>query len=114
MRAIKFRGKRIDNGEWVYGSLLTWKDGVSKICVEDDFEQLIIHEVCPESIGKFTGLEDSKDIEIYEGDEIGVDYHGYKAGSIGKVNWNEDSLAWEVGKNKLLSDYDFRNLEIIN
>ena len=26
-REIKFRGKRIANGEWAYGSLLIWADG---------------------------------------------------------------------------------------
>ena len=25
MREIKFRGKRIDNGEWVYGNLLKFE-----------------------------------------------------------------------------------------
>lgn len=28
MREIKFRGKRLDNGEWVYGSLVAMNDGV--------------------------------------------------------------------------------------
>lgn len=31
MREIKFRGKRIANGKWVYGSLLLWPDGCCNI-----------------------------------------------------------------------------------
>ena len=27
MREIKFRGKRVDNGEWVYGDLIQYESG---------------------------------------------------------------------------------------
>lgn len=30
MREIKFKGKRLDNGEWIYGDLLHLVDGVHK------------------------------------------------------------------------------------
>lgn len=31
MREIKFRGKRLDNGEWEYGDLLQYDDG--SVCI---------------------------------------------------------------------------------
>lgn len=36
MREIKFRGKRIANGEWVYGSLLIWANGECTILEKSD------------------------------------------------------------------------------
>lgn len=59
MREIKFRGKRIDNGEWVYGYLVK-QFGAYKIY--DDSKENFgdwIHEVDPETVGQFTELYDS-------------------------------------------------------
>ncbi|HHT6266707.1 TPA: YopX family protein, partial [Listeria monocytogenes] len=35
MREIEFRGKRIDNGEWVYGNLMQFEDRATFIFADE-------------------------------------------------------------------------------
>ena len=77
MREILFRGKRVDNGEWVEGDLLRSRGKCYIHENIDPFDYLgelsgfiKMYEVIPETVCEFTGLTDENGTKIFEGDMV--------------------------------------------
>nr|DAL94494.1 MAG TPA: YopX protein [Caudoviricetes sp.] len=93
-REILFRGKRVDNGEWVEGFYACVLD--SHYIITGRFDSLTngiinseAYEVTPETVGQFTGLTDRNGVKIFEGDIV-------RYGQRGKVEYNSGSAQFTL------------------
>lgn len=102
MRVYKFRGKVTNSNEWLHGSLIDDGDGKLKIRITENYDvkgswgtgkrnkSFISGEVVPESVGQWTGFNDSNGTDIYEGDLFET-----KKGAILHVVWDYDRYCLE-------------------
>lgn len=125
MREIKFRGKRIDNGEWVYGYYINqyvgecneatgaWEDVLRSFILKESHEDYSFentHRVDPQTVGQYANIQDDDGNDLYEGNIVdgqaiacngGFKYRGkvifYKQNNV--HGWHvedEDGGAWEL------------------
>ena len=70
-RTIKFKAKRLDNGEWVCGYFYEENDNtyiIENRQKESMLNRNVTYQVDPSTVCQFTGLKDCENQDIYEGD----------------------------------------------
>jgi len=96
-REILFRGKRKDNGKWIFGYLKIGSGGKTYISVCEKTklgDNWLVFEVDPETVGEYTGLLDCKGQRIFEGDIVQFDYAGLV--HKGKIVYQTNECEWDV------------------
>ena len=78
MREFRFRGKRVDTGEWMHGGVFTDACGDAYIVVNEEeihgdappaIELYVMeYKVDPQTVGQWTGFQDTNSCDIYEDD----------------------------------------------
>lgn len=88
MREILFRGKNLQDNEWIYGSLVQTPNSTRISCSGEAFPS----KVNPETVGQYTSLVDCNGVKIFEGDII-QSYHHRQPMGVAAIYW-QDSAFW--------------------
>ncbi|EHU5358208.1 hypothetical protein KZA78_000713 [Listeria monocytogenes] len=122
MREIEFRGKRIDNSGWAYGSLMQFEDSATFIFVDVKkgastltYAHFIInnmHAIDEKTVGQYTERQDINNNKIFEKDIATCQFFDKKI--TGLIEFIESMWAVNDRKNKRLYQLnEVSNIEVV-
>lgn len=107
MREILFRGKRIDNGEWLEGWYQPPVSGIHSDGRKEDLGASIAFVdycgfledafIIPETVGQFTGLTDTYGEKVFEGDILCFTDKNANYEWIGRVEFGNPNAEYNWG-----------------
>lgn len=116
METIIFRGKRIDNGEWVYGYYRSNDMGnhfITETEREDTYGTKIVfdeYEVEKDTVGMFTGRFDKKGNAVYTDDVLKKKYRDGNT-TIGTVSYCDGEFGVDGGDDLLYENFKDHRLD---
>ena len=127
MREIKFRAKTLQEGKWIYGFYAHFVDsfrgrethrifsGMADSDTEDFFPTY--DDIDPSTLGEFTGIQDIKGKDIYEGDIVRYRWtdERFKKNpkyTVSVVSWDKWNSGWGL-ENCIRADFDTKRLEVL-
>lgn len=125
MREYLFRGKRKDNGQWVFGGILPDTDSVEIVTLETfsgyfnprsgygepPSSELCEYSVDPNTIGEYCERCDASWRKIFTGDIVKID-----SALIGEIGFNQEQLEYTItayGKSIPFGPFIHSKIEII-